>query len=110
MTRETNFAPGDGRAKTAVLKGEPYRRNLRIVDALARFAELELGTTVSRLAVAWTLANPAVQVAIVGTRNPRHIDDAIAAADLKLDEQRMRRIDEIVSAEVAVGGPTPESV
>jgi aryl-alcohol dehydrogenase-like predicted oxidoreductase len=110
MTAETKFPPGDWRAKSDVFKGELYRRNLRIVDALARFAELELGTTVSRLAVAWTLANPAVHVAIVGTRNPRHIDDAIAAAELKLDQQAMRRIDEIVSAEVAVGGPTPESV
>jgi aryl-alcohol dehydrogenase-like predicted oxidoreductase len=110
MTAETKFPPGDWRAKSDVFKGELYRRNLRIVDALARFAQLELGTTVSRLAVAWTLANPAVHVAIVGTRNPRHIDDAIAAAELKLDQQALRRIDEIVSAEVAVGGPTPESV
>jgi len=30
--------------------------------------------------------------------------------DLKLDAQAMRRIDEIASAEVHVGGPTPESV
>ena len=110
MSTETKFAPGDWRAKSDVFKGELYRRNLRVVDALGRFAQLELGTTVSRLAVAWTLANPAVQVAIVGTRNPRHIDDAIAAADLKLDQQALRRIDEMISAEVAVGGPTPESV
>ena len=110
MSADTKFAPGDWRAKSDVFKGDLYRRNLRIVDALARFAQLELGTTVSRLAVAWTLANPAVHVAIVGTRNPRHVDDAIAAADLNLDEQAMRRIDEIVAAEVAVGGPTPESV
>ena len=110
MTEETKFAPGDWRAKSDVFRGDLYRRNLRIVEGLSRFAELELGTTVSRLAVAWTLANPAVDVAIVGTRNPHHIDDAIAAADLKLDAQALRMIDEIVSAEVAVGGPTPESV
>jgi aryl-alcohol dehydrogenase-like predicted oxidoreductase len=110
MTEETSFPPGDWRAKSDVFKGDLYHRNLRIVEGLSRFAELELGTTVSRLAVAWTLANPAVDVAIVGTRNPKHIDDAIAAADLQLDAQATRIIDEIVSAEVAVGGPTPESV
>lgn len=60
--------------------------------------------------MAWTLADPVVQVAIVGTRNPRHADDAIAGAGLKLDESALRRIDEIVAAEVPVGGPTPESV
>jgi len=59
------------------------------VEALKRFAELELGTTVSRLAVAWVLANPAVQVAIVGTRSLAHVDDAIAASDLRLDEQAL---------------------
>ncbi len=91
LTAESSFAADDWRSKRAVFRGEPYRRNLRIVSALVRFAELELGTSVSRLAVAWALANPAVHVAIVGTRNPKHIDD-------------------LVRDEVPVGGPSPETV
>ena len=110
MTPQTRFAAGDWRAKSDVFRGEPYLRNLRVVSALQRFAEEELGTTVGRLAVAWTLANPAVQVAIVGTRNPAHVDDAIAATELRLDEAALRRIDDIIQVEAAVGGPTPESV
>lgn len=110
MTQETRFPPDDWRSKSDVFRGELYRRNLRVVSALERFAELELGTSVSRLAIAWTLANPAVHAAIVGTRNPTHVDDAIAAADLVLDAQLMHRIDEIVRDEVPVGGPTPETV
>jgi aryl-alcohol dehydrogenase-like predicted oxidoreductase len=110
MTGEMPFAPDDWRSKIEVFQGEPYRRNLRVVSALERFAELELNSSVSQLAVASTLANPAVHVAIVGTRNPNHIDEAIAAADLVLDDRVLRRIDEIVSDEVPVGGPTPESV
>jgi aryl-alcohol dehydrogenase-like predicted oxidoreductase len=110
MTGETRFAPDDWRSKSDVFRGELYRRNLRIVSALERYAELARATSVSRLAVAWALANPAVHVAIVGTRNPNHVDDAIAAADLVLDDQVLRRIDGIVSDEVPVGGPTPESV
>jgi aryl-alcohol dehydrogenase-like predicted oxidoreductase len=110
MTVDTRFAPDDWRSKSTVFRGDEYRRNLRVVTALKRFAEFELGTTVSRLAVAWTLANPAVHVAIVGTRDPKHVDDAIAASDLLLDARTMHAIDEIVSSEVPVGGPTPESV
>lgn len=110
MTADTKFATGDWRSSSDLFRGEPYRRNLRIVESLQRFAELELGTTVSRLAVAWVLANPAVDVAIVGTRNLRHVDDAIAAASLKLDGSAMRAIDEIVAAEVPVGGPSPEQM
>jgi aryl-alcohol dehydrogenase-like predicted oxidoreductase len=110
LTPESRFAPDDWRAKSDVFRGDPYLRNLRVVKALERFAQLELGTSVSRLAVAWVLANPAVHVAIVGTRNPKHIEDAIAAADIKLDTSALRRIEEIVGDEVRVGGPTPESV
>ena len=104
------FAPDDWRSKSDLFRGELYRRNLRVVSALERFAQFELGTSVSRLAVAWTLANPAVHVAIVGTRSTRHIEDAIAAADLDLDAQALRQIDRIVSDEVPVGGPSPETV
>lgn len=110
LTPETRFAPDDWRSRSDVFQGEPYRRNLRVVSAMDRFAKLELGTSVSRLAIAWALANPAVHVAIVGTRNPAHIDDAIAAADLELDPSAMRRIADIIRDEVRVGGPSPESV
>jgi aryl-alcohol dehydrogenase-like predicted oxidoreductase len=110
LTPESRFAPDDWRSKSDVFRGEAYRRNLRVVSALESFAQLELGTSVSRLAIAWALANPAVHVAIVGTRNPEHIDDAIAAADLELDPSAMRTIEDIISDEVRVGGPTPESV
>jgi hypothetical protein len=110
LTPETRFSPDDWRSKSDVFQGEPYRRNLRVVSALDRFAQLELGISVSRLAIAWTLANPAVHVAIVGTRNPKHIEDAIAAAKLELDPSALRRIEDIVSDEVRVGGPSPESV
>jgi aryl-alcohol dehydrogenase-like predicted oxidoreductase len=110
LKTETRFAPDDWRSKSPDFKGEQYRSNLRVVAALKRFAELELNTTVSRLAVAWTLANPAVHVAIFGTRDPKHVDDAVAASKLVLDPAAMRRIDEIMASEVPVGGPTPESV
>jgi aryl-alcohol dehydrogenase-like predicted oxidoreductase len=110
LTEDSKFAPNDWRSKSPVFRGEAYRRNLAVVSALQRFADFELGTTVSRLAVAWTLANPAVHVAIVGTRNPKHVDDAVAATELALDHQTMKVIDEIVRSEVPVGGPSPETV
>ena len=104
------FAPDDWRARSAVFRGEPFRRNLEVVAALEQLAHDELGVPVSRLAVAWTLANPAVDVAIVGTRSPAHVDDAIAAADLELDDQVLSRIDDIMRDAVTVGGPSPETV
>jgi len=63
---------------------------------------------VSRLAIAWTLANPAVNVTIVGARHPGHIEDSVAAADLELSDSDLERIDEITADAVPMGGPHPE--
>jgi aryl-alcohol dehydrogenase-like predicted oxidoreductase len=56
------------------------------------------------------LANPNVHTAIVGTRNPGHTDDAIAAADLNLGADVLAQIDRILTAAAPTGGPTPDSV
>jgi aryl-alcohol dehydrogenase-like predicted oxidoreductase len=77
------------------------------VSQLSRFAE-ELGVSLSRLAIAWTLANPAVQVAIVGARSPHHIEDSVAAAGLELSDADLQRIDQITAGAVPMSGPHPE--
>jgi aryl-alcohol dehydrogenase-like predicted oxidoreductase len=107
---DTRFARGDWRATSPVFRGEAYEHNLKKVFELQDFARRELGVTVGQLAVAWTLANPAVQVAIVGTRNPGHVQEALAAANLVLDEQTKSRIDDIIRDVVPVAGPSPETV
>jgi aryl-alcohol dehydrogenase-like predicted oxidoreductase len=107
---DTRFARGDWRASSPVFQGEAYKQNLKKVSELQDFARRALGVTVGQLAVAWTLANPAVQVAIVGTRNPGHVQEALAAADLVFDEETKSRIDEIIRDVVPVAGPSPETV
>jgi aryl-alcohol dehydrogenase-like predicted oxidoreductase len=76
---------------------------------LEKFAA-ERGITVSQLAIAWTLANPAVHVAIVGARRADHVQDSLAAADLSLSEGDLAEIDTIMAAAAPVSGPSPESV
>ena len=77
LNAHTVFAPDDWRRTSAVFTGDTYRRNLATVRAMEKFAA-DRGITVSQLAVAWTLANPAVHVAIVGTRQAHHVDDSLA--------------------------------
>ncbi|MFC5885003.1 aldo/keto reductase [Kitasatospora sp. CM 4170] len=55
----------------------------------------ELGTDPAQLALAWLLARPAVTAPIIGPRTPAHLDAAIAALDLKLDQKTLDRLDEI---------------
>jgi aryl-alcohol dehydrogenase-like predicted oxidoreductase len=110
MTEATRFAPADWRSDSDMFTGNQFARNLQAVSKLARLAGGDLGVPVSRLAVAWTLANPAVHAAIVGTRNPGHVDDAIAAADLNLGIDLRDEIDGILTSASPTTGPTPDSV
>jgi aryl-alcohol dehydrogenase-like predicted oxidoreductase len=79
------------------------------VRALAMFAA-DLGVTVSQLAIAWTLANPAVHVAIVGARQANHVQDSLAAADVSLSDADLEEIDKIMSFAAQVAGPSPEGM
>ncbi len=109
MVPEQEFSEGDWRAQSDLFRGENFRRNLETVEELKRFAE-ERGHTVAQLAVAWTLANPAVDVAIVGARRPDQIEGTAPAAEFDLSEDDLREIESIMQGAVMVGGPSPERV
>jgi aryl-alcohol dehydrogenase-like predicted oxidoreductase len=109
MTEDTTFPADDWRSQSSVFRGETFHRNLEAVRRLAELAE-ELDATVSQLAIAWTLANPAVQVAIVGARRPDHLTESVGAAGLRLDDEALARIEEIMRDSVQVAGPSPETV
>jgi aryl-alcohol dehydrogenase-like predicted oxidoreductase len=104
---DSHFAAGDWRAKSPIFNGATFARNLAVVEAL-RTVATELGITLAQLATAWTLANPAVNVAIVGTRNADHVDEALAAAEVDLNDEVMQRIDQIMVDAIPVSGPSPE--
>jgi aryl-alcohol dehydrogenase-like predicted oxidoreductase len=109
IDEHTSFGSGDWRAGSPLFQGETLRRNLAVVRHLEELAR-SLGTTVSALAIAWTLANPAVQVAIVGARSAAHIEGSVRAADVRLGAPELAAIDAIMTSAFTVGGPTPESV
>jgi aryl-alcohol dehydrogenase-like predicted oxidoreductase len=109
ITETTGFAAGDWRAHSPAFTGEGFARNLQVVAALRAFAARR-GATIAQLAVAWVLANPAVQVAIVGARTPAHLAESLSALDLTLSPADLADIDHIMAAAVPVGGPTPEGM
>jgi aryl-alcohol dehydrogenase-like predicted oxidoreductase len=108
IDERTTFADDDWRSTNPSFHGETFRSNLEKVRALQRFAGEQLGSSVGRLAVAWALANPAVQVAIVGARSARHIDDAVSASELRLDHDVLVQIDQIMTGSLAFTGPSPD--
>jgi aryl-alcohol dehydrogenase-like predicted oxidoreductase len=108
MDETTTFAPDDWRSGAPFFKGDDFRRNIEVVRGLQNLATEELGVSVSRLAIAWTLANPAVHAAIVGARSTAHIEDSVEAAQLSLSEADLEEIGRIMAGSVAVSGPSPE--
>jgi aryl-alcohol dehydrogenase-like predicted oxidoreductase len=109
MNEHTTFAPDDWRSKSSLFQGEQFAKNLDAVSALKAFAA-KRGVSVAQLAIAWTLANPAVDVAIVGVRNPRHVGELAGASRVALTPEDLREIDTIVAAAVPTGGPSPEGM
>jgi aryl-alcohol dehydrogenase-like predicted oxidoreductase len=109
IDEETALGDDDWRASHDPFRGEALRRNLRVVGRLDEVARRR-GCKLSQLAIAWTLANPAVHVAIVGTRNGAHIEEALAAAAIELGEDELAEIDRIMADATPAAGPTPDSV
>ena len=74
-------------------------------DILARVQELvpvakEAGLSMAQLAVAWVLQNPNVSAAIVGATRPEQVTENVRASGVRLDEEVMRRIDDILGPEI----------
>jgi aryl-alcohol dehydrogenase-like predicted oxidoreductase len=104
---DTSFPEDDWRSSSDVFDGDEFRTNLEKVRELERYAQEE-GMSVTELAVAWTLAQPGVHVAIVGARKPSHIEGSASAADVELSAEQIERIERIMDGAVPVGGPSPE--
>lgn len=104
---DTKFPEDDWRSKSDVFRGEAYRRNLDVVERLRVFAEGR-GFSLVQLAVAWTLARPGVDSAIVGARDAQQISETARAAEIDLSSDELEEIDGILASAHPVGGPTPE--
>ncbi|MGW3569388.1 aldo/keto reductase [Streptomyces sp. NPDC000941] len=72
--------------------------NAAKLDAVEQLVELatSIGCTLPQLAVAFTVAHPAVTSAIIGPRTMQQLEDLVKGAALTLDDAALDRIDEIV--------------
>ena len=69
-----------------------------VLDAVAKLKPLaqEAGISMSQLALAWVLRQPAVTSAIVGATKIEHVNDNVAAGDLHLDPVLFEHVDAIL--------------
>jgi aryl-alcohol dehydrogenase-like predicted oxidoreductase len=103
--RVAALAPDDWRRGGEQFQEPKLTRNLALRDSLRPIAERH-GTTVSAVAVAWTLAWPGVTGAIVGARTPAQVDGWIQAASLKLTLEDLKEIASAIKRTKAGSGPS----
>jgi aryl-alcohol dehydrogenase-like predicted oxidoreductase len=70
-------------------------------DVLGRVQQLvplaeEAGLSMAQLSVAWVLQNDNVATAIIGASRPEQVYDNVRAAGVKLDDDLLRKIDDVV--------------
>jgi len=72
-----------------------YEHYVTLADRLASWAH-DYGTTLPKLAIAWTLQHPAVTATIVGPKRPEHVYAVAGADELRLDAAQLNELDQIV--------------
>jgi aryl-alcohol dehydrogenase-like predicted oxidoreductase len=98
------LAEDDWRRRAPDFREPNLGRNLALRDALRPIAERHR-TSVSAIAVAWTLAWPGVTGAIVGARTPKQVDGWIGAASIRLSRQDLDEIAAAIERTKAGAGP-----
>jgi len=64
-----------------------------VVQAVQQIAE-ERGVRMAQIGIAWLLSKPVVSAPIVGATKPHHLADAVAAVEIKLTGDEIRRLEE----------------
>jgi aryl-alcohol dehydrogenase-like predicted oxidoreductase len=96
-TYDTKFDATDWRSRNAAHTGEGLRKNVDRAEQLKVIAS-RYDITLPQLAIAYTLAHPALTSAIVGVRKPSHITSVLPAVDVTLDEAVLAEIREIAAS------------
>ena len=98
MTRAriANLPDDDWRKGGTEFQEPRLSRNLALANLLAEIGKAHK-VTAGVVAIAWTLHNPAVTAAIVGSRHPSQVEETIVAAEFRLSESEYEQIMQFVA-------------
>jgi aryl-alcohol dehydrogenase-like predicted oxidoreductase len=99
MTRRPKRGASPPRSGSSVqFYEERYRheREFETVDELRESAS-QRGEPLAKLCIAWALANPTITSVILGAGRPDQLRDTIGAADLPVDAELKKQLDELTA-------------
>jgi aryl-alcohol dehydrogenase-like predicted oxidoreductase len=102
-----DLAADDYRRFSPRFQGENFQKNLDLVKAVEEMAR-EKGCQPSQLALAWVLAQGDDVVPIPGTKRRKYLEENVAALDLDLTIDDLRRLNEVFPTGAASGLRYPE--
>jgi len=102
-----DLSADDWRRHNPRFKGENFKKNLELVEAVQEMAR-EKGCTAAQLALAWVLAQDRHIVPIPGTRRIARLEENAAAAEIELTSEELERLAEIAPKGIAAGSRYPE--
>ena len=73
--------------------GKTEAADEEVVNRLEKVAG-ERGVPMAQVAIAWMMSKPEVTSPIVGATKPQHLEDAVAAIDLKLSAEEIKSLEE----------------
>jgi aryl-alcohol dehydrogenase-like predicted oxidoreductase len=97
-----DLAPDDFRRHSPRFQGENFQKNLDLVARVDQIAK-EKKCTPAQLALAWLLAQGEDVFPIPGTKRRKYLEQNLAALDVKLTTDDLRRIAEVAPKGVASG-------
>ncbi len=97
-----DLAPDDWRHQAPRFQGDNFERNLALVERIKQLAAAK-GCTPAQLALAWVLAQGEDIVPIPGTKRRKYLEQNVAASNISLTPEELRRIDEVAPRGAAVG-------
>jgi aryl-alcohol dehydrogenase-like predicted oxidoreductase len=98
--RFANLPPDDFRRNAKNYQEPLFSRNLAVADFLGQIGARH-GVSAGVIAIAWTLANPAITAAIVGGRSPEQVEGVWPAAKFRLSKDEMQEIETFLAAHPA---------
>jgi len=106
-TPEDVGGEGDFRGANPRFQGENFVRNRKIVDQVEAIAA-EKGVTAGQVALAWLLHQGDDIVPIPGTKRVKYLEENVAAVDVRLTEEDLRRLDEAAPRGATAGERYPD--
>jgi aryl-alcohol dehydrogenase-like predicted oxidoreductase len=91
-TRAANLPSSDWRSRDVEFHEPRLSKNLALVERLREVGQRH-GSPPGQVAIAWTLHNPAVTGAIVGSRSAEQVERNVGAAELNLTDEEIAEIE-----------------